>query len=220
MKTSLLFPMPCTACGYNICYDELPFCSECLSDLQRLLTARCRVCHNPPSACVCPENKELRFAFFYNGFYARRLIYANKKKPDPRLTDFWAELAVRASGVKPKSYDAVAFVPRLRRNKRKYGCDQAELFAKSLSKLYGIPIIYALERIGGSEQKLLSRAERYKNMVGRFKLREDFPKGLNYNKILLVDDVCTTGATINACAGILRGSVARGVVPFVLAKTD
>ncbi len=212
--------MSCAVCGFYACHNELPFCVDCLNELQKILTTTCRGCKKSPSACVCPENSELRFAFYYNGYFARRFIYMNKIHADPRIMDFWAELAVAASGVNPKSYDAVAFVPRAKKNRRRYGYDQSEIFAKSLSKLYGIKLINVLECTGKKDQKLLSRAERYKNMVGRFRIREDFKKENTYNKILLVDDVCTTGATIKACADILRGDIARSVVPLVLAKTD
>ena len=220
MKTDIFSPLNCALCKYNICYNELPFCAECIGELQKLLISPCRKCGKLPSLCECGGNSGLRFAFFYKGRTAQKLIYAHKTKADSRVADFLAELVVRSSGINPKSYDAVAFVPRLRRNKRRYGYDQSELLAKSLSRLYGIELIYPLERVGGSEQKLLGRAERYKNMKNRFKIREDFDTEVKYNKILLVDDVCTTGATITACADILRGNIARGVVPFVIAKTD
>lgn len=220
MKTDLIFPLPCTVCKLNICYNELPFCEKCINELQNILTAECRKCGKKPSACVCTENRDVRFAFFYKGRSARSIIYLIKDKADKRAMDFWAELAVRAGGINVKGFDAVAFVPRSKQNKNRFGFDQSELLAKSVSKLYGIPVIYALERIGGKEQKLLSRGERYKNMLGRFRIRKDYKTDKIYNKILLVDDVCTTGATVKACAAILRGTVSRSVVPLVLAKTD
>lgn len=220
MKTSIFSPLICLVCESKVCYNELPFCEDCINELQKLLTKRCRGYGKPPSACACPENSELRFAFFYNGFFARRFVYTNKMYTDLRIVDFWAELAVAASGIKPSAYGGVTFVPRLNKNVLLYGYDQAELLARSVSKLYGIPFIKTLKRTGGKDQKLLSRSERFKNIMGRFKIRKDVKEEILCNKILLIDDVSTTGATVKASAEVLRGRLARGVVPLVLAKTD
>ena len=57
-------------------------------------------------------------------------------------------------------------------------------------------------------------------MKNRFVIRSDYDTEVKYKKLLLVDDVTTTGATIQACADILRGAVARAVIPLVIARTD
>lgn len=207
-------------CRYNACYEELPICRYCISELQSLVTTPCKNCNRPPSSCRCGENEKFRFGFFYGGGISHELIYMLKENIDTRTMDFIAELAVNASGVKVGSYDAVAYVPRLKRRVRRAGHDQAREFARSLSRIYGIPVADALERIGGAEQKLLSRDQRIKNISGKFRIRDGFSEEPKYKKLLLVDDVCTTGATLTACASLLRGRVSKSVVPFAIAKTN
>ncbi len=207
-------------CGHNVCYEELPVCCRCISVLQELITEKCENCGRTASFCECDGQDGLRSMFYYGSSRSKQIIYLVKNNIDNAAMDFLAELAVNACGINPSAYDGVAYVPRLRRNIRKIGYDQAKEFANSLSRIYGLQVIDALERIGGKEQKLLSRAERLKNIKDKYRLKERTQTGTPYNKILLVDDVYTTGATMKACADLLRGSVSRSVVPFTFAKTN
>ncbi len=218
MKIRLYSPLRCVVCRFRACYEEQPVCIKCLNDLQTLLNERCKTCGNLPSACECYEN--LRFAFFYGSVQARRLIYWVKTNIDDRQMDFIAEMLVKATGINPKSFDAVAYVPRLRKNVRRYGHDQARELARALSRIYGIPVINPLKRVGGKEQKLLSRKERFKNIKGMYQYNDGFPPDEKYGRILLVDDIHTTGATMDACLSMLRGRVAEAVVPLTIAKTN
>lgn len=205
-------------CGFNACYDDLPVCSNCLPDLQGVLTARCVNCGRTPSLCQCTDSDKHRFAFFYKGLQAQRLIYYIKTNLDGRAMDFLAEIAVSACGIKPGSYDGVTYVPRMRKRVRRYGHDQAKEFAEAISKKYNIPLVHTLNRIGGKEQKLLSRSERLKNIIGRYSLLNEPDE--KYKKLLIVDDIYTTGATMKACVELLRGKVARSVVSLTFAKTN
>lgn len=158
--------------------------------------------------------------FFYGGFRSRHFMYFIKYNADREAIRFLAELAVDATGLKMDSYDGVAYVPRLRKREKRYGYDQSREFARALSRLYGIPVLNALKRVGGREQKLLSASERLKNIVGKYSLNPKFVTSEKYKRILLVDDIYTTGATIKACKRILLDNVAESVVPFTFAKTN
>lgn len=206
-------------CGHNVCYEELPVCNQCLSLVQELLTEKCDKCNKVGNACECHDGDGHRFMFHYNGLVSKKLMYLIKTELDMEVADFFVELAVNTCGLNMDSYDGIAFVPRYKKNLRKYGYNQAEEIAKSFSRKYGLPIIDALERVGGREQKLLSRGERIKNIKGNYRIRKDYNVNEKYAKILLVDDIYTTGATMKICADLLRGTVARAVVPFTFAKT-
>ena len=148
------------------------------------------------------------------------MIHLLKSTADTEAVDFLAELLVNAIGFNPKGFDAIAFVPRNLRNFRLAGCDQAEALAQSLSRKYNLPIINALERLKGREQKHLSHAQRVKNVKNKYRLNPDFHIEEPMNKILLIDDIYTTGATMKTCAELLRGKIARAVVPITLSKTN
>ena len=214
------FPIPCVICRFHVCPREFCICPDCLHKLQLLLTEKCRTCGKPPSGCSCVRENNHRFAFFYGSYTSRGIIYLLKTNSDTRVIPIVTKLCVEACGLKPSSYDAVAFVPRLWKNYKRNGVDQAKEIAKAISKLYGIPVIDCIERIGGKEQKLLSKSERIKNIKDNYKIKEDFAVDKPYRKILLVDDVYTTGATMKTCCSLLRGRVAEGVVAFTLAKTN
>ncbi len=205
-------------CRFNACYEELPVCTDCIANLQTLLDLRCKNCQKSASACDCPDKDDVRFLFFYDHPLARKVIYNVKIGADKATLDFLVELLFRSRGINPKRYDGVAFVPRRKNGIRRYGYDQAEEIAKAVSRVYGIEKLDALERIGKDEQKLLSQGERLKNIKNRYRLKEGIAK--KYKRILLVDDVYTTGATVKVCAGLLRGTVSESVVPIVLAKTN
>ncbi len=207
-------------CGYNVCYEELPICGKCISLLQETLTEKCLNCGKTAYTCECHDSDGLRFVFYYSGYVSKKLIRLAKTDMDVKVIEFLAELAVNACNINMGSYDGVAFVPRHRRNLKKFGHNQAEEFAKALSRRYGIPIIDVLRRVGGREQKLLSRAERINNIKSNYKIKEDYKVNEKYNKILLVDDIYTTGATIRSCAELLRKNVTRAVTPLTFAKTN
>lgn len=220
MKLNHFLPISCVVCRYNVAHQDFPICSDCLHRLQDLLTTECKTCGRTPSACTCPRSDNHRFAFFYGDPTSQSLIYLLKTDTDKRVMEFIVRLAVNVCGLKPEGYDAVAYVPRSKKNLYFYGVDQARELAKAISAVYDIPVIDCIRRVGGREQKLLSRDERMKNMKNSFMLKEDFHIEKLYKKILLVDDVYTTGATIKTCASLLRGRVSEGVVVFTLAKTN
>lgn len=220
MKIKHISPLLCVMCRYSACYEELPVCHECLNEFKNILTAECKNCGKSSANCDCPNNDNVRFLFFYEGYRVQRLIYFVKTNVDVAALDFLAELLFKNCGLNPEKFDAVTYVPRQKRAIRRYGHDQAKELAKAVSRVYGIPFVTTLDRVGKGEQKLLSAEARYKNIKNKYKLTKGFPKEEKFKRVLLVDDVCTTGATLRACSELLRLNVSESVVPVVLAKTN
>lgn len=215
MRIWHLSPLRCAICRHYACYEELPICKYCLSDFSDLFTERCKKCGLTAVSCECDKNT--RCLFFFNLPESKRAVYRIKTNTDERIIRFFAELMVKVNGINPKSYDIVTYVPRIRRNIRRYGFDQSKELAKAISDIFGIPLVTTLERVGGVDQKLLSRAERIKNIKGRYNITHIPPE--KYSRILLIDDVTTTGATLEACANLLRDNVADRITKLVVAKT-
>lgn len=99
------------------------------------------------------------------------------------------------------------------------GFNQSELIAQSLSDIIQCPVqINSLRRIKKSKPQadIKERVERLKEPIGIFRLVNSEP--IRNNVVILVDDVCTTGATLNECARVLKESKAKKVIGFVIAR--
>jgi len=81
-----------------------------------------------------------------------------------------------------------------------------------------VPVVHALKRRGFYAQKLLSKIQRKEHARRIYKLKR-VPKN-QYKKLLLLDDIITTGATILACKAVLKTGIAKSVVCAVLARTN
>lgn len=218
MNVWTIAPARCSFCGYYACYDQLPICAHCAGVFQGLLGEKCHKCGKTASACKCYAADNVRFLFFFGCSASKWLVYFMKYNADERLLAFLAETAVYACGIKPSAYDGVAYVPRTIKNRRYYGYDQSREMAKTISQRFSVPLLDVLINNDIDTQKLLSRADRIKSIKRRFELKNIPSQRLK--RILLVDDVSTTGATVSACARLLRGTVAAEVVPLVIAKTN
>lgn len=110
--------------------------------------------------------------------------------------------------------DALCFVPATERAYQRRGFDHMELVARELSWLLGLPLADVLVRQRGRDQRALGRTERRRNLSGSVELTGDVC-GL---RLLLVDDVVTTGASLGACAEVLMGGGAMPVTACTLAR--
>ena len=121
-----------------------------------------------------------------------------------------------AACVKGESFDAMVPVPLHRGRLSERGFNQAELLAQAVSEQNGIPVLPALERLRETgQQAKLQKERRFENMADAF-LACAKVKGM---RLMLVDDVCTTGATARACARVLYLSGAKSVSLCVAAVT-
>jgi competence protein ComFC len=114
--------------------------------------------------------------------------------------------------------DAVTFVPLEKRRLRERGFNQSRILASSLSKEFGIPLVDALEKIRVTKhQNELSREDRLTNLGGAFRVKNT-SRPLKGLKVLLIDDVMTTGATLNACSLSLFNEGAAEIRCLTLAR--
>ncbi len=117
------------------------------------------------------------------------------------------------------NFDAVVAVPLHWRKKWARGFNQAELLARHVAKKRRIPLVNALRRKRTTAvQASLAMAGRRRNVAGAFSIRPNAAVG--GKRILLVDDVMTTGATATACATALKRAGAKSVSLVTLARVD
>ena len=115
-------------------------------------------------------------------------------------------------------FDAVTWVPLSRKSLRQRGFDQAELLARYVSETVGAPLLPTLVKAERRERQssLRDQARRRANALGAYSLLPDAP--VRDRRILLVDDVVTSGATLSECARILRMGGCADVAAVTLAK--
>ena len=118
-----------------------------------------------------------------------------------------------------EAFDAVVAMPLHWRRHWERGFNQAELLARATARRCGLPLVKAVRRVRPTApQAGLSNARRRENVAGAFRARAGRP--LEGKRVLLVDDVMTTGATASACALALKRAGARRVTLLTLARVD
>lgn len=119
-----------------------------------------------------------------------------------------------------KNLDAVTYVPMDNRKKRSRGFNQSELLARGISERANIPVIHKLQKIKATQAQVdLSEKERWENVNGVFEFTNTGGTDIQNKRILLIDDVLTTGATASACSRILRKNGAEKIFVATLANT-
>lgn len=210
-------PVRCIVCRQTPCHNELTVCPRCIARFQRAITERCNKCGKLPRECQCHDRWRIRSLMFYGSDVSKLMMFSYKYHSDERAVSFLALMAVRFCALDMKTFDGITYVPRSPRNIRRYGFDQSLLAAETISREYNIPVVHLLKSRGRFLQKLLSRSQRINAVRNKYSLI-NLPQE-KYKKLLLIDDVTTTGATIGICAQMLRESAAKSVIPLVIAKT-
>jgi len=226
-----LYPRMCLACGAGVKHDDAKFvCAACLGKIIFIGNSGCMKCgakigpgSEEQKRCpACGDStlifRRCRAVGMYDG-PLRELIIRFKFRGD-KLADIdlsrWliARCEIGAGGTPP---DVLVPVPLHHLRKKERGFNQAELLARKLSVKKGIPLVNMLERIRDTEpQTSLSPTRRRKNVSGAFELSGKMKA--DGKRILLIDDVMTTGATLAECSRVLKGAGAANVECLVLAR--
>lgn len=159
-------------------------------------------------------------AYTYGSFEGelRELIHLLKYARVRTLAKPLAKLLAAALPLN-RSFDVVVPMPMHWRKRWVRGFNQAEVLAKEIARKRGLPLRNAArKRKATAAQAGLTNAARQSNVAGAFEIRH--PDALAGKRVLLVDDVMTTGATASACAKALKHAGAREVTLLAVARTD
>jgi len=227
----LIFPKFCLNCHLPGSY----ICQRCQKYLFPTKHNQCFFCKKPSLYGLTHQSCLKRFnidgvssLFYYNNFL-KKIIKNTKYR---LATEVWKELT---SVIKPEIIGDLNFykklpgkvffqpIPLSKNKLRDRGFNQAFLIAKFFRKFFGYPIADFLIRVKDKkpQAELKTKKERYNNLQGAFKINPDpscHPELISGSRIILVDDVITSGSTVREAAKILKKSGAGKIYVLTLAK--
>ncbi len=228
----LLYPPRCEACGL---LRREPICEECRAAIELVRPPVCEVCGEPfdprargaPTCARCRRGGQRPFsvarsAAYYEGPLAkaiRRFKYEGQLVVGKPLGAIMVEglAGEAAEGLKPETVDVVCAVPRHASRLGGRGFNQSEVLAEAVAGAIGKPLKALLERTRPTLPQVdLPAASRAGNVRGAFAAR--LTEVIEGQRVLLIDDLFTTGATMRECARVLRRSGAGEVRVFALAR--
>ena len=205
----LVYPSSCIGCGSAGC----SLCESCFVSLAGRAHIGELDFHNDGTPAAITG---YRAACAYEGV-ARKMVLGLKSSAR-RFAEPLGLLMVAAAGNDPDYLlcDSVCFVPSDRKKIAQRGYNPAEVLARSVAVHFYRPLEDRLLKVRNTlDQDTVRGADRWSNVVGAFAVK---PGHATTGRVLLVDDVLTTGATANFCAGALRKSGASEVYLLVAAK--
>jgi ComF family protein len=201
----LFFPHVCAGCGSDQLEEESQLCLTCFLALPH--TDFGPLDNNPVEKVFwgrLPLQSATAAFYYTKGSLMQSLLHQFKYKGHRRLGGYLGQqLASTLRHERFASVDAVVPLPLHRRRERKRGYNQSLVLCEAIADILKVPVLkHCVARPGRTEtQTRKNRTERWENMAGRFVVKD--PQPLRNKHILLVDDVLTTGATLEACGHAL-----------------
>jgi len=210
---NLVFPSWCALCETALTDTEeirYGLCQNCRAKAAAVQGQKCNLCGKPLISeidiCLSCRNDSVKsydrlwVIFPYTGIY-RKLLHAYKFGKNLALASFFAQKALEVIAENPVLRDAVIVpVPPRPGKIKETGWDQVEFLVKQILNLFKeTPVCRCLKRRKSKVQKKLDRKERLENMKGRIYLKIPPPK-----TALIIDDVITTGSTLEVCSEVLK----------------
>ncbi len=216
-----IFPRYCVGCGREGDF----ICAACLKTVNRVLPLICPKCGRPqPSGVLCPDCVNwssyidgIRSPFRFEGVVreaVHQLKYGNLRALSPTLAQFLFEYLDDS----PLPADVIIPVPLHPKRLRERGYNQSELIAAELSKLSGSPLVKnSLIRQKNTlpQAKTTNVNQRQSNIAGAFICIDEQVKN---KEVILIDDVSTSGNTLDACAKAMKAAGAISVWGLTVAR--
>jgi ComF family protein len=234
---NFLYPPRCAACGRRFALEEgRRVCGVCLASIERLPDGLCIICGGPLESVMSGEEACARCIQMPPAYGKARavaryrpaaedlpgtlpaLIRRHKYGLDQSVGRAIAEYLPEALPVTPADYDVIVPVPLHRRRLWWRGFNQAALLADALAQRLNLPLDAAsvMRTRPTAPQTARDHDERRRNVRRAFAVRR--PARIAGRRVLLVDDVMTTGATADECARAILKAGARKVDVFTLAR--
>lgn len=198
---NLLFPPKCLLCGCVLGREELDLCRTCRMEAP--------VYRN--------QKRKLRFldsfaaVWYYEGSVRSSLLRYKFHGARRYASGYGRLMAMVIAREFPEGFDLLTWVPVSRLRKLRRGYDQVELLARAVGRELGLQAVPTLQKIRHNRPQsgIRDEAERRANVLGAYRLRAGV--SLEGKRILLLDDILTTGATAGEAARVLRTGGAKQV---------
>ncbi len=243
---SVFFPAGCRLCEKLLTRaSRVPICAECLASFAAISGRVCGICGSLPQtplsavatqpdptsdsgtvASPCTVCQVRTYAFdrarsyaAYEAELVRAIVMLKFERIEP-LGAWFAERLVEVvcRETEALAADMVVPVPLHRQRERERGYNQADLIARPLARRLGLPhrAVLLMRTRPRPDKQVLSLTERWESVRGAFATRPG--SRVDNLRVLLVDDVMTTGATLDACARALREAGAKSVIGLTVAR--
>lgn len=218
------FPTSCINCRVETKSHRFHLCEKCFGDIELIKTDTCNLCGRISNkARYCPNCRRksqisgLLIAAKFDG-PVRELIHYYKYDRYLSIADILSKFILKKVEIFRNTKNVVLVpVPLHWLKKIERGFNQAEVLSNKVSKLSGIKTISAVKRVRYTDPQMkLNRKMRLTNLHGSFKVR--YPDRVSGKVVLLLDDVTTTGTTLEECAMVLKKAGAKQVWGLVIAK--
>lgn len=197
----LLFPPKCVLCGTLLKAGETDLCRTCRTEAPEYPNRKIKLQFLDSFAAV----------WYYEGNVRRSLLRFKFQNARSYASCYGRMLAMKLLREYPEGFDVLTWVPVSRLRKLRRGYDQVELLAKAVGAELGMTPVPMLKKIRNNrpQSRLDSVSARRANVLGAYKLLDGDPvKG---KRVLLLDDILTTGATAGECARMLLSAGAKEV---------
>ncbi|MFN4196757.1 MAG: ComF family protein [Caldimicrobium sp.] len=226
---NFFFPSFCISCGRSLTYNEILFCDECFSKLP-IAKSYCNRCGTLLSEsllnffsnetliyCSFCEKQKLPYDKVFIGFLykdpIKKLLYKAKFSDEFSIAYHLGKLLRKVCSINLDEYDLISPIPLSIKRQRQRGYNQSLLILWGYVGIKKFP--QSLTRVKHTKpQSFLDSKERWENIKDAFQCTEN----LNGKRVLLLDDVMTTGATLIEASSILKKAGAKEVHLLVLAR--
>jgi competence protein ComFC len=219
---AVAFPPHCYLCGQDLPRLEI-LCQDCATSLPVFGRFGCRRCGEPlddPSVDLCLHCGTRAFSLdrvISLGPYHQQwgcLVRAFKFDREMAIGRWLGGRLAEQAACERASFDVVTYVPMTARDRRRRGFNQAEILARAVARSLDLPLARMLDKVRATPlQSRLSARSRSDNLRDAFRRLP-----CEGDHVLLVDDIYTTGATVEECARTLKRGGAQTVVALTVAR--
>lgn len=204
----LIYPPKCVFCGALLLPEETDLCRSCRSGLEQVEQPIRRGEHFTCCHCV----------YFYEGAVVDS-IHRFKFRGMQHYADGYGRLLAMRLLENQVQFDLLSWVPVSAKRKRKRGYDQSLLLAQAVGRELGVPVVRTLEKVFDNppQSTRSGDAERRGNVLNVYRCAEE--ELIKNQRILLIDDIITTGATLSECSRVLKTAGAAQITCATLAAT-